>query len=408
MIATVCDEGDFLFRVTQPAIRSFAIHMPDLPFCLVLINGTGRHDDVIRSWHPKLVLRHQPLDIRPEHLRGYQFCYMTLPLHALLEEFDEPLVYVDADTLLRGSIAPVFAMLESYDLVMRYLPFQALPGPTTADDGARVNNGCLGLANNERTRRYALELRNRVIRYLESGRDPARIVAETGTVTGLDQELLWVIYREMQDAIRFFPLEDRFNDSQMQSDSVLWHAKGTARRNPRYLYEAARVCGDRATMARVWPKRTALNAYRALRSWQWRRNLRAAFRVPTMDRILRGDPRRQLLVVNSNFLRFNPSLFEYASIECIDVDPTWYYENRSLLEAHANVRHQFRMPDAAMPRGEYDLVVTDRPMTEVRARRWVRQSPADLDDLKWRRARFLRAPEIDFEISHRPIENVRA
>jgi len=394
VIATVCDEGDFLFRVTQPAIRSFARHMPTHSFCLVLINGTGRHEEEIRSWHPRLILRNLPLEIRPEHLRGYQFCYMTLPLNDLLREFDEPLVYVDADTLLRGDLSPVFDMLSAYDLVVRCLPFQQLPGPTTQVDGARVNNGCLGLANNERTRRYTAELRDRVIAYLNGGGDPALVVEKTGTVTGLDQELLWVIYREMRDAIRLFPLDDRFNDSQMQAHSVLWHAKGTARRNPRYLYEAARVCRRRADMIRLWPKKLAMDIFRGLRTWQWRRNLRSFFRIPKIGRIVAGAPRRRLLVINSGFLRFNPELCQFDSIDCVDVDPCWYYENRKALAGVRGLRHCYAAPDAPLPVGEFDLVIADRALDDARAPRSVVRTIADAEALKWRRARLLKSLDI--------------
>jgi hypothetical protein len=394
MIATVCDEGDFLHKVTRPAIQSFARHMPDAPFCLVLINASGRFDAEIRSWHPRLILKNYPLAIREAFRRGYQFCYMTLPLHDLLVEFNEPLIYVDADTLLRGRLDTVFDLLRQYDIVARYLPFQALPGPTTEMDGARINNGCLALANNDATRRYTAELRRRVIAFLESGRDPSRLIPETGTVTGLDQELLWVIYREMKDALRFFPLDDRFNDAQLHDHSVLWHAKGTARRNPRYLFEVARFDGNRMEMARLGPRKLAMDLFRTVRSRTWRANLRRAFTLPDLAWSISTVGRDRLLVVNSCFLRHNPALLDFDQVDCIDVDPVWYHECASELAAHGQVRHQFRMSDQPWPMDAYDLIVADRHVPGVHARTIIQQANDLGDELTWRRTRILRRPTV--------------
>lgn len=362
--------------------------MPELPFCLVLINGSGAHDDVIRGWHPKLILKHLSFDIRPEHLRGYQFCYMTLPLHDLLCEFDEPLVYVDADTIVRGRLNPVFDLLNQYDLVVRYMGGTDLPGPTTPHDGARVNNGLMGLANNARTRAYAAELRRRVVSFLEGGGDPMRITAPDGIVTGLDQELIWVIYQEMSDRMTFFPLDPSFNDSQFMDSSTLWHAKSKTRRNVRYRRAVADHLGERLRHLWLLPEYTAMRAFRYFRTIQWKANLRRGYTIPGLDAIARGLPcRRRALVVNSWFRRFNPQLERmFDDVDVVDATPESYYQNVELL----NGRSRLQLDRSAFVGAAYDLVVSEARIPGVLATLEVCHAHDFSRDLTWRTVRPFR------------------
>lgn len=364
MIATIVDEGTYLLNMTKYLIKSLAVHMPNEKFCLVLVNGSGKYDNEIRTWHPNLILKNYPLHVDKEYEKGYQFCYMTLPLHELLVEFDEPLIYMDGDIVVRGSIQPLFEDLNKYDYMVRYRPFLETDGPLSATHGAKVNNGVTCFANNKKTRLFTLELRNRIVEFLNNGGDPIRWSEKNNAVTAIDQELLWLLYLEYQNEIKFFPTDDRYNDSVFKNDSIIWHAKGVARNYPEYRIECYKYGRRDIDLFSEYVKLYYKKFRRLVKNTFF--NDSDSFKIAELEKILADSNIDDIVIVNSDFYLDNETILKgIMKIDCYDIDPAIYHRNKKTLQAK-NVNHNYLVFDTqSIFREKTNLVICEHKYKKV-------------------------------------------
>jgi hypothetical protein len=358
MITTIVDEGQYLFNMTQYLIRSLAVHMPSEHFCLVVVNGTGKYEKEILSWHPNLIIKNYTLDVKKEHERGYQFCYMVLPLHDLLLEYPEDLIYMDGDIVVRDSLQPIFDDLKKYDFMIRYRPFLETHGPLSATHGAKVNSGVTAFANNEKTQLFTLEFKNRTIEFLEKNGDPIRRNKNHNTLTAIDQELLWLLYLEFQKKISFFPLNDKYNDSYFTREGVVWHAKGIARTYPSYKIECYKYGNKQVN---IWKERSKLYYQRFKQAIK---NILAEpstpFKIEELEDILKACSCEKIIIINSDFYTHNVNILDDKKVICYDINPAIYYKNRDFLQKK-NIPHFYEVYDCPnIIRENSDLLICEK------------------------------------------------
>ncbi|MBA5762803.1 hypothetical protein H2O73_10645 [Vibrio sp. 404] len=338
MIVTVSDESNYLLNVTKYMILSLSKFMSDEKLFVIVVNGSGRYDEKIATWHPNLSILHY--EVKLENKRGLYFSFMALPLFDLMSKYNEPLIYIDGDVVIRSSLAPLFEQLKEYDLLVRYRPFCSIQGPMGTKYGGRVNSGVLALANTPQVLELVSEFKEKIMTFIEEGHDLISWNKEKTALTGIDQELLWVLIMEYKDKLNFFPLNDKYNDSYFKSDSVIWHAKGVARKKLKYLMECNRLDGSyiKYFFRKMFSIYVDLKAF--IKSYLIETG--ESYQVKELEDVLLRGSIDSVVIINSSFFVENRDTLLGKGVICYDVDPVIYHNNKEFLEG---IPHHFVVKD---------------------------------------------------------------
>jgi hypothetical protein len=158
----------------------------------------------------------------------------------VLEEYREPALYLDSDILVRGGLDEVFGSLDYCDLIVLHRPQLEHVGIAGTPHASKFNSGVIAVTSREAGVRFARRYRDLLDAFIGVGAPALEYKEDYGVNVALDQELLYVTYLEMRNALSFSPLPVRFNDSRFRLASAIWHGKGAARRHPAYVIERLR------------------------------------------------------------------------------------------------------------------------------------------------------------------------
>lgn len=132
-----------------------------------------------------------------------------LMLNAFKDGYDK-VCWLDADMLVRGSLDELFDSCGIDGFSVKYRP--------ECDKYAKFNTGCLVVGREcvPMIKDWEKLLRK------PKGKYP-------------DQHYLWKVYKKHK--FKLYPFFPRFNDHEFKNDSIIWHAKGHHRKNPKWLKE---------------------------------------------------------------------------------------------------------------------------------------------------------------------------
>jgi hypothetical protein len=340
MIVTISDESNYLLSVTKYMILSLAKYMPNEKLFVIIVNGEGKYDDVIKQWHPNLYIEHYK--INGDNKKGLYFTFMVLPLYNLLTKYNEPLIYIDGDTIIRNSLDSLFDELLNVDIMVRYRPNLDFIGPIGSKYGARINSGIVALSNNKIVKEFVKEFRNKIINFIDSGKEPIAWNKEKTSLTGVDQELLWLLIEEYKDKIKFFPLNDKYNDSYFISSSSIWHAKGVTRTYPEYLIECYKYGRKDVNIVKEYIRLYYRKFKKLVKSFLM--EPLESFKIKELEDILQSVEIKSIVIVNSDFYLDNETVLKNKLIECYDTDPVIYYKNKIKLK-NKNILHKYIVYD---------------------------------------------------------------
>jgi len=264
MLLTACDET-YLLKEARTLIASAARHAPDQRFYLFLVNSNSVSDATIQSWNPNIIIERATWPHQRDRWRALMCCARSIPLQKILEEYGEPTIYLDSDTVLRGPLTDLFEALETHDLLVHFRPERVQTGAAGTPYGSTFNNGVIAIRPSAVGIRLAREYNKRLQEYITSGNPLEVFRQEYGISFVIDQELLYVTYLQLQDEVKFNPLPIRFNDTGLRPGGVIWHAKGGgARSRPLYLQEKF-YYENRALFYLLFAYHSILNAGRNLK-----------------------------------------------------------------------------------------------------------------------------------------------
>ena len=146
--------------------------------------------------------------------------------------------------ILKQPLTELFSLLKHYDLSVLTREDSRILGPLGTEHAYKFNSGVIGLRPSavglEFVTRYCDDIQQRIA----SGQSIDQ--THKGVYTALDQEYLYILYKEMASRLQFIPLDPAFNDSDFKPDSVVWHGKGHTRRQLEYKIEKAHYDEDRS------------------------------------------------------------------------------------------------------------------------------------------------------------------
>jgi hypothetical protein len=222
----------------------------------------------IKTWHPDIVIEcvEWPYDEPPRP--GMLYCIRSIPLHKVLKKYREPTVYLDSDVILRNSISEIIEDLKRYDLLIKMRPELVHIGAAGTPYGSIFNSGVIAIRPSEAGIRFAENYDRTVQAFIASGKSLVRYQEDIRIRFVIDQELLYVTYDALRDNLLFKPLPTKFNDAKFDPESIIWHGKGTARKNPDYVKEKLRY-GNQfrycAFSLYLWVRKTAGSVIRKIK-----------------------------------------------------------------------------------------------------------------------------------------------
>ena len=238
MLLTACD--DKYLSEAEILIKSCARYEPDQRFYLFLVSSNPKLDSLVKTWHPNIIINRiaWPYDIEPR--RGMMNCVRSIAIQKVIEKYREPTLYLDSDIILRGPLTELFDFLEMYDVMVKFRPELRQLGVAGTPYASTFNSGVIAIRPSPAGIRFAQEYNGNLQEFIDSNRRIVIYRPEHQVNVYADQELLYVTYLKLQDELLFKPLPSKFNDAKFSSTSVIWHGKGTARTNPRYVKEKLR------------------------------------------------------------------------------------------------------------------------------------------------------------------------
>ena len=233
MILTAVDDN-FLSEASF-LIKSCARYAPQQRFYLFLVNSCEERIAKLRTCHPNLVVEHVQWPYDVERWRGLMCSARSIPMIHVLETYKEPTIYLDSDTLVMAPLDELFAELRTNDLLIKYRPELEQLGPAGTLNSAKFNSGVIAVRPADVTLQFMREYDRLLREWIDAGKPIYQWRQEHKVNTYIDQEFLYLVYEQFKDRLKFKPLPDKFNDSGFRPSSVIWHGKGTARKNPDYV-----------------------------------------------------------------------------------------------------------------------------------------------------------------------------
>lgn len=238
MLLTASAYDKYFFDETQYLIKSCAKFEPNQKFYLFLINAAKSVDKEIKKWHPNIIIEHAEFKYDPKKWRGLMCSARTIPLEKALTTYKEPIVYLDSDIILRGSLTALFDQLKVYDLIVRSRPNLKTKGAAGTEHAGKFNSGVIAISPSDMGLNFIKEYNKRVRNHIKS-RKPIDFI-DNGIYTAIDQEYLYLVYLDMKSDLRFRHLDIKFNDPYFNDESPVWHGKGVARTALKYKREKSR------------------------------------------------------------------------------------------------------------------------------------------------------------------------
>ena len=364
MITTIVDET-YLYREARYLLASIYKYMPNEKIYLFLVNCDYKVKEDVLKWNPNTTIDFRVFNVPKEQYKSYMYVMMTFVFDWLLNKIKtkENIVYLDADIVLKGNLNSLYNDLGKYDLMFRYNPFNRIKGPTSDEFGGIMNNGCVAMKNNNIMKEYSKRLKQNIQNYLDTTKDPVIFVEDVGVITCIDQEMEFTTYLEMKDTIKFFPLDNIYNDTQYTKKGIVWHAKGVHRTYPEYLIECYKYGREDVNITKEYIRLYYRKFKKLIKSFLI--EPKESFQIKELEDILKSIKVKNIIIVNSDFYLDNEKLLKDKKIKCYDTDPVVYYNNKKKLEEQ-NKSHSYIVYDTQSIKSEsIDLLICEKKNMKV-------------------------------------------
>jgi hypothetical protein len=175
---------------------------------------------------------------KDELAEGAQFLYAARFYNfAVQNRVPFPILYLDADMFVRKDISKFIKtlILDKIDVAFRLFEDRNLAGPTSTENGAKVNNGFQFVNDTSIAHKFYQTVNGRLDDYVKRALPLIHRDGVSGQLTCVDQEFLYLAFLDFRDQLKFSDIPAQYNDSQFAFGSSIWHAKGVRKKHWLYL-----------------------------------------------------------------------------------------------------------------------------------------------------------------------------
>ena len=152
--------------------------------------------------------------ISKKDITGFMWCYRSIVMRDMLKNHDEPILYLDTDILVRGSLDQFWEDIKPNSIkVMKR---------NTKEDISKFQAGVFAVGSSEETRAM-MEHYNKVV--------------QGNIYPFAEQEHLYKSWIKFKDIVTQVQLDECYNDWHFDSKSTIWHCKGKHFKEKRYQDE---------------------------------------------------------------------------------------------------------------------------------------------------------------------------
>jgi len=188
------------------------------PNCIVYftsINFTENDCNDLLKMNPNIVFNKIEEDFTKqsqEWYKGFIMYNRTFGIRKALKVYKKPVLSLDTDCMLRGSVQPVFNKLKNgFDISLLLRPKEP--------ERTRVNAGVVGFANTPKS----LKLVDDWITCMGKDFDKICMKNKQGKNTAGDQKCLWECYNKSKSDVKLFKLPIKYNNGILEEDAIIWH-----------------------------------------------------------------------------------------------------------------------------------------------------------------------------------------
>lgn len=201
-------------------VHSAAINFPQAKVLCHLINVPQKKQGLLKRLHPNIEMTTEKIDFHLwKPIRKYIYC-ANKRAELLYNAVDSgnKLLYLDADSIIRKPCSELMDILGSCDLTVKE---KKKKGGLKAKYG-RFSAGIIGFGNNSIVKEF-------IKRYA--------YIVEHDLNSYSDQYNLYKVYREFKNRINYVPLPERFCDTRLSDDGVIWNGKSNRKATAKYKKE---------------------------------------------------------------------------------------------------------------------------------------------------------------------------
>lgn len=198
------------FRYMQGMVKSAAKNFPEASLFIELINMDEASADILRQSHPDIQVR---ITSKKFGSKGEKRCFCASRRASLFAELwnkTTPMIWLDADSIIRRSCKELADLVNSHDIIMR----QKRKG--------HFASGTIGIGTSDICRELTLKYEEYVN-------------ADHSWMS--DQNNLNRVWKEFRKRIYFVALPHTFCDVWLSDDGAIWAAKAKKKKAAKYVHE---------------------------------------------------------------------------------------------------------------------------------------------------------------------------
>ena len=201
-------------------VRSAAVNFPQAKVLCHLINVPRKKQDDLKSLHPDIEVTTESIRFKSwKPIRKYIYCAnKRAELLCRAVGRGEALLYLDADSIIRKQCVELVDILSSCDITVKEKKKKHGLKARHGRFSAGIIGFGKGLIVKEFIKRYAY-------------------IVEHDLNSYSDQYNLYEVYREFKDRINYVPLPERFCDTRLSNDGVIWNGKSSRKTTAKYKKE---------------------------------------------------------------------------------------------------------------------------------------------------------------------------
>lgn len=235
------------FDYLKAMVNSAKMNFPEAKMHVYLVGLNDKHGEYLKKINKNLIYTIENVSFSSD---AQKRCYCTNRRGVILDELrdktDDILIWLDADSIIRGPCSEIISMANSCDIGIRFknkLDLKSTKNAKSSPVGFMA--GLIMVGNSEAAKKFTSEYNAMMCHDLwikikwtdKQIKNSGKIRREVNKIWMANQDLLYSTYLKMKDQIRFGDLPNTMLDCSFHAKSYIWSVKASTRDNKIFARE---------------------------------------------------------------------------------------------------------------------------------------------------------------------------